>query len=359
MVEANSQLDNKLREFKRAKAKQTATGWLMITPFIVLTLFFGVLPIVLGIIMSFQKYNIAMPDSAKWMTPTIFQNYVNLFNFTRLSTQEFWTAFGATMIFDIIAVPLIIIIPLALAALVNLHPPGYKIFRAIIYLPSVVSIAIVGIVFASIFGDNAEGLFNSVFSPDNPIVFMNTKLYQGDFLRWMVMFICSIWWQTGTNFVIFSGALRDVPKSLYEACEMDGGGSWTSTKHVTLPNIRPSIAICLFNTLIGYLGLYGQPTVINGPLNKNEFFSPMMMIQTYLTDSSYWKQTGFVCAMAAIFGVVVVILSTVERIAMAERLPKAKHSTHFKSHQITMEFDFDEIDPRVFGTPVPEVKEAC
>ena len=321
----------KLRDLKNAKRKENVLGWAMLTPYIILLLFFGVLPIVVGILMSFAKYN---PYDANYTEFIGFANYIDIFNFSKKVSIDFWTAFGATLLFDIIAIPCLIIIPLALAYLINLKPPGYKIFRAIIYLPSVVSITIVGILFSGIFKDNTDGLINALFGTN--IVFMNGNLFDGDQLRWMVMILASIWWQTGTNFVIFLGALRDVPTSLYEACQMDGGNRWKEILKVTLPNIKSSISICMFNTLIGYLALYGQPVVINGDLNSSTYFSPMMMIQSYLTAGSgaYAKKTGFICAVAVVFGIIVVAFSVVQRVVMKERRQSDRHKNEFNQFML-------------------------
>jgi multiple sugar transport system permease protein len=318
----------KIRLLRQEKRKQNLIGWALLTPYILLLLFFGVLPIVMGVVISFTKYNPLDPSYTEFIG---FENYKTLFTFSSLVSKQFWRAFGATLLFDAIAIPCLIIIPLILAYLIHLHPPGYKIFRAIIYLPSVISITIVGILFSGIFKDNSDGLFNALFKTN--IIFMNGELFKGDQLRWMVMILASVWWQTGTNFVIFLGALRDVPGSLYEACEMDGGGRWVSMLKVTLPNIRSSIAICLFNTLIGYLGLYGQPTVINGDLNKTTYFSPMQMIQGYLTGSSaYMRRTGFICAVAVVFGLIVVLFTVVERTIMKERRKPNRFSRQYTEY---------------------------
>ena len=120
--------------------------------------------------------------------------------------------------------------------------------------------------------------------------------------------------------------MRDVPKSLYEACEMDGGGKWQSIIRVTIPNIRPAINITLFNTLIAFLNLYGQPFVLNTVENQDIFVSPMMFIQSYLSNGlAYAKQTGYICASAIVFGLIIMVISFVERMAMEERHPAAKH----------------------------------
>ena len=147
------------------------------------------------------------------------------------------------------------------------------------------------------------------------------------------MLIASIWWQTGTNFIIFSGALRDVPKPLYEACEMDGGGKWRKIVSVTLPNIKPAITICLFNTLIGYLNLYAQPYVLNALENENIFVSPMMFIQYYLMGGmTYASQTGYICAAAIVFGLIVMIFSIIERTVTAPRRRKTMFSDSCKDY---------------------------
>ena len=66
-----------------------------------------------------------------------FYNYAHLFDFTNSVSLKFWKSFATMFLFDIVMVPTLIIIPLTLAYLINLHPPGYKFYRAIIYLPSV------------------------------------------------------------------------------------------------------------------------------------------------------------------------------------------------------------------------------
>lgn len=152
------------------------------------------------------------------------------------------------LVFDIVAVPCLIIIPLVLAYFINMQPPGYKIFRALIYLPSVISVSIMGIIFGNMFAGDSSGLINAWLNTE--IHWLSGTPWHGDTLRWLVMLIASIWWGTGTNFVIFSGALKNIPKSLYEACEMDGGSKWKRICTLRCQILKYSIRICLFNTLL-------------------------------------------------------------------------------------------------------------
>ncbi len=311
-------IEQKKAEQKRARRKESGFALLLMSPYIIIFILFALIPVVLGFAFSFMRYN---PYDSTGNEFYGFQNFINLFNFDLPISKTFWESFTTMLVFDLIAVPLLIIIPLFLAYYINKRPPGYKIFRAIIYLPSVVSVSVMGIIFGNMFDGTSSGLINSWLGTE--IKWLSGVPWHGDTLRWLVMLIASIWWQTGMNFIIFSGALRNVPKSLYEACEMDGGGKMKQLFTVTLPNIKTSVAICLFNTLINYLGLYGQPIAFNDASNQYILVSPMMFIQNYLTGGvAYARQTGFICACAIVFGLIVMIVSTIQRVCTNDRRRK-------------------------------------
>lgn len=313
----------KKAEMKRAKRKEGLVALALLSPYIIIFVVFTLIPMILGIALSFMRYN---PYDSSINEFYGFRNFANIFNFSLPISKEFWQSFSTMLTFDLVTVPIMIVIPLALAYLINLHPPGYKIFRAVIYLPSVVSVTIVGVIFGNIFKGNSDGLLNAWLGKS--IDWLGGKPWQGDTLRWLVMLIATIWWQTGSNFVIFSGALRNVPKSLFEACEMDGGNRLKKIWYVVFPNIKSSVNICVFNTLLGFLYLYGQPLVLNTTENADILVSPMMFIQHYLMNGiAFARQTGFMCACTLIFGLITMALSILQRKVMAERRPKAVHTS--------------------------------
>ena len=317
----------KIKQQKARKRKEALLALLLMSPFLVVFLVFTVIPFIMGFVFSFMSYNPYLPEGNKFIA---FDNYLIILDFNHPISKTFWESFLTMFLFDAVAVPLLIVIPLVFAYFINMHPPGYKLFRAIVYLPSIVSVTIVGIIFGNMFKGDETGLINALFGVK--VEWLAGKPWQGDTLRWVVMLIASIWWQTGTNFVIFSGALRDVPKSLYEACEMDGGNRFQRIVNVTLPNIRPAINVCLFNTLIGYLNLYAQPYVLNTYENENIFVAPMMFIQKYLMGGiAYAKQTGYLCAAAIIFGLIVLVFSVIERKVTAPRRKKTRYTQMCRS----------------------------
>lgn len=315
-------IKRKIVEQKKRKRQEALLALALISPFLIVFVLFTLIPFIMGFAFSFMRYNPYNPEQNQF---TGLQNYITIFNLSNPISKLFWDSFLTMFVFDAVAVPLLIIIPLCFAYLINMNPPGYKIFRAIIYLPSIVSVTIVGIIFGNMFKGDESGLINAILG--TKIEWLAGKPWAGDTLRWVVMLIASIWWQTGTNFVIFSGALRDIPKSLYEACEMDGGSRWKRICYVMLPNIRSSINVCLFNTLIGYLNLYAQPYVLNTYENEDIFVAPMMFIQKYLMGGmTYAKQTGYICASAIVFGLIVMAFGIAERRIAAPRRKKTRHS---------------------------------
>ena len=314
----------KKKSERKAKRKQILTALGLMSPFIIIFVVFTFIPVFMGFVFSFMQYN-PYDSSANGFIGL--QNFIRLFDFSNKISVAFWESFLTLLAFDAVMVPTLMIIPFIFAYLINSHPPGYKIFRAILYFPSVVSISVLGIVFGNMFAGNDTGLINSIFGVT--IRWMGGTPWKDDFTRWLVMFIASVWWQTGTNFIIFSGALQSVPKTLYEACEMDGGGVMQKIFTVIIPNIKGSLALCLFNTLIGYLGLYGQPLVFAERENVNLFVAPMLFIQRYITDIAFARQTGFICAAGLVFGLITMIFTLVQQFCTKDRHPKAVHTACF------------------------------
>ena len=148
----NTIIQQKKAELKRSKRKQGMVAFALISPYLIIFILFTLIPVILGFGYSFMKYNPHNPTQNGFIG---FDNYLNIFNFDLAVSKRFWASFSTMLVFDIVAVPVMTIVPLVLAYLLNMHPPGYKVFRAIIYLPSVVSISIMGIIFGNIFkGDD-------------------------------------------------------------------------------------------------------------------------------------------------------------------------------------------------------------
>ncbi len=315
---------NKKAQQKRAKRKEHLLALILISPYFIIFILFTVIPFIMGFVFSFMQYNPYMPEQNEFMG---LDNFIKVFDPSDPISQRFWNSFSTMLAFCAVNTPLAILIPLGLAYLLNMHPPGYKVFRAIIYLPCVISVTINGIIFGNMFAGNSSGLINAWLGTE--IKWLSGQPWENDFLRWFVILLANIW-TCGGNFVILAAALRDVPKSLNEACEMDGGNRWTRFLYVTLPSIKPAVSICLFNSLIANLNLYGGPYVLNEIDNESILVTPMMFIQNFLMGGvAYARQTGYLCAAAIVFGAIVIILSSIERKAMDGRKKRTKYTEEY------------------------------
>ena len=316
-------IDKKAQQ-KRAKRKEHLLALILISPYFIIFILFTVIPFIMGFVFSFMQYNPYMPEQNEFIG---LDNFIKVFDPSDPISQRFWSSFSTMLAFCAVNTPLAILVPLGLAYLLNMHPPGFKVFRAIIYLPCVISVTINGIIFGNMFAGTSSGLINAWFGTE--IKWLSGRPWENDFLRWFVILLANVW-TCGGNFVILAAALRDVPKSLNEACEMDGGNRWTRFLYVTLPSIKPAVSICLFNSLIANLNLYGGPYVLNEIDNESLLVTPMMFIQNFLMGGvAYARQTGYLCAAAIVFGAIVIILSSIERKAMDGRKKRTKYTEEY------------------------------
>lgn len=311
----NSVRDENLIARRRQRAKEQVSAYALLLPFIIVFVLFSLLPFVMGFVYLFMKYDPYNLSATQFYG---LKNFDMLFNTEITMSKEFWESFAPVTVYALCTFPIGTIVAFVLAYFVNMCPPGYKFFRACIYLPSLISISIAGIVFCNIFGPSGSGLLNSWFGTD--IDWLGGKPFQDDFLRWVIILIVCVWLGTGGNFVIYAGVLKDIPKSLYEACEMDGGGRWRKILHVTLPGMKSTLSLTMFGVVIGMLSLYGQPYVLNTIENEHILVGPMMWIQKYLTAGlEYASLTGYICAAAFVLGMISAVLGLIQRIAMADR----------------------------------------
>ena len=153
----------KILERKKQRRREQLAAWLMILPYLLIFIVFTVVPVVMGTGFSFMRYN---PYDSTENAFFGFQNYINIFNFSLPISKTFWKSFSTMLLFDVICVPILMVLSLLIAYFVNKKPPLYKFFRAIIFLPSVISVSVTGVIFGNMFASNRSGLFNAWFGTE-------------------------------------------------------------------------------------------------------------------------------------------------------------------------------------------------
>jgi multiple sugar transport system permease protein len=284
-------------------------AWLFLAPYLVLFTAFVLLPIVLGIWISLHDWDFTLPGK-----PFVgLQNYKDLFDSNSVTFAPFWHAMKATAIFTVFSVPLLLVVPLAVALVMNKKFRGRNVFRSVFFAPYVLGVAVVGILWRFLLDANV-GVVNSAMGavglPDH-IPWLSSIPE-----AWIALIGVTVWWTLGFNAVIFLAGLQDVPAELYEAAKVDGAGAWASFRHVTLPGIRQVTIFVTMITIIASANMFGQSFIMtNGGPGQSTRTAIFYIAETGLQNF----QMGSAAAASWILTLALMLVSIVLFAAFRER----------------------------------------
>ncbi|MBP7747705.1 MAG: sugar ABC transporter permease [Phycisphaerae bacterium] len=279
------------------RAELTGLAW--ISPWLIGFALFLLLPIVLSGYLSFCEFNgLRRPVFTGW------ENVRAL-----LSDQLFWQALKNTALYAAVALPAGTLIALLLAVLLNVRVPGRTLWRALIFVPTVVPLVAVAIVWMWMY-NSRFGLVNTALG----WIGITGPNWLSD-ARWtMPSMILLSFWSVGNAVVIYLAGLQDVPRSLYEAAHVDGAGPVQRLCHVTLPMISPAI---FFNVVLGIIfvwQVFAVPYIMipNGGPGQNAYFYTM-----YLYDVAFLHQRfGYACLLSWIqLGIILLLTALAFRLS--------------------------------------------
>ena len=296
----------------RGEKQQLRLGLAFISPWIGGFLLLSVYPLVSTVVYSLCDYSV--------LSRPVFvggSNYKDLF-----TDAIFWRSVYNTFFFAACAIPLGLLVSLTLAILLNFNLPGKGVFRTVFFLPSLVPLVCLGLLWQWML--NGElGLLNSVIRPffHAANALFGTSLAPPNWLsdaryaKWGVVF--SSVWGVGQAVVIYLAGLQDVPRHLYESAEIDGASFWHKTRHITLPMISPVIYFNAIMGLIGAFQVFAVPYVMtnggDGPGRS------LLFITTYLYQNAFdYSNMGYACAIGLVLFVIILGL-TVSVVRTAER----------------------------------------
>lgn len=258
----------------RARVRETLAGYLAISPWIVGFLVFTAGPLTASLVLSFCQWDVIGP--ARWS---------GLANFRVLWRQDELVPLSLrnTVYYTVFSVPLGIAVSLAVALLLNAGVRGMRTFRTIYYLPAVTSAVAASVLWKWIF--NADyGLLNFALDRLHLMPILSalglTNPDTGQ-MMWLVdaplakpaLIVMSLW-GAGGGMIIYLAGLQGIPRSLYEAADIDGAGPWRRFLNVTLPMLTPTIFFSLIVGVIGSFQVFTQALVMTdgGPYNATLFY---------------------------------------------------------------------------------------
>ncbi len=289
------------------------TALVFLGPYLVLFGTFVVAPIVYGLWISLHQWDFLLPGK-----PFVgLQNYIDLFTPGSTTSEPFWNSMRATAIFTLISVPLLMVIPLALAVALNKKFWGRNAVRAIFFAPFVLGVAVIGLLWRYLLDPNV-GVINYYL---DQLGFDRIPFTTATPWVWMALVVPTIWWTAGYNMVIFLAGLQDISAELYEAAELDGASSWQRFRHVTLPGLRPVTVFVFTITILASANLFGQSYLITQGQPGGETRSAIMQIGE---EGLRRFNMGSASAMSTVLTVALLLVSLVSLSFLRERTPKEK-----------------------------------
>lgn len=284
------------------KTRRKILPFLFVTPHLIIFLVFSLIPIIYGLYISFTKWNFL--GTPEWVGLANYKEI--LFSTESTYYRQFMNGLKNTFLAVVLNVPPSIIVPLVLALALNVKVRGSKFFQSVFYLPCLLSLSAVSIIWIQIL--NKRFGVPSVFG-------INSALTVEQPWAWLMIVLMSTWWAIGTNIVIYQAALGGVPKELYESASIDGAGSIKRFFYITVPSIRFQILYTIVMTTIAGFNIYGQPLMLTegGP---NGSTTVLIMEIRKLAFGTGQPIAGMASAMAICLGVVILIISAFQFFAM-------------------------------------------
>ncbi|MCP3763467.1 sugar ABC transporter permease [Domibacillus sp. A3M-37] len=280
--------------------KRMMAGYLFIAPQFIGLLAFSLIPVIYALVLSFMKWD---GFGAK--------TFVGLDNFMQqFQNPDFWTAMKNTVYYMVLVIPPQIALALLIAVALN-KVKGKEFYRVLFFMPVVTSSVSIGVIWMWILNGDF-GILNQLLGNvgiEGPQWLSDTK--------WVIpsIAILSIWWGLGTNMVIFLAGLQGIPRSYYEAAQMDGATKWHQFWHITIPLLSPTTFFIAIMAVIGSFQVFDQAFVMtNGGPAKASYTLVFHIYKQGFIDFKMGES-----AAAAMILFVIILIFTLIQFKMSKR----------------------------------------
>ena len=282
------------------------TPYALCAPYLLLLVTFVLGPAFFGIWISLHDWDFMLPQK-----PFVgLQNYLDLFDSQSVTFEQFWHGMRATAIFTAASVPFLVVIPLGVAILLNRKFRLRGLFRAMIFAPFVLGIAVVGVLFNYLL-DTQYGLINFILGLVGIPAIAWTQTQPA---AWVGLVGMTVWWTGGFNTIIYMAGLQDIPAEQYEAAELDGAGWWGAFRAITLPGLRNVLVFIVTTTVLASANMFGQAYLVtNGGPGDSTRTAIIVMTQEGLRSFKMGTASAMSYMLAIFLGIVSVIIFALMR----------------------------------------------
>jgi multiple sugar transport system permease protein len=286
---------------RRVVTSDHFTGWAFIFPSVVLIVVFGLLPILWGLVLSFQKAGLISPER-EWVG---FDNYRRILH-DPLARQ----AAINTIYYTVLFVPISIVAALFVAHALNRRIRFIKFYRLAVFVPVVTSTIATGIMFLWLFDPNyglANWLLGKIgLGPFGFFAAPNQAMF--------ALVIMTVWGWLGFDTIIYLAALQGVPQQLVEAAAIDGAGRWTTFWRVTWPQLGPATLLLVVWSTISALQLFDEVFFVTkgGPLGRTSVVVFYVYKLAFEQGLGSLPLAGYAAAIAYVLFLVILVLTLMQ-----------------------------------------------
>ena len=277
-------------------AKQKAAGWAFLTPATLMIVVMSFYPMVRAFLISLQT---GAGANMRFAEP-IFSNYQRM-----MADKVFIKSIGNTFLYLLIQVPIMLILAILLAQLLNNKDLKFKgLFRTCVFLPCATSLVSYALIFRSLFAQ--EGLINSILVKLHILESGYNFLGNAASAK-IVIIIALVWRWTGYNMVFYLSGLQNIEYSVYEAAKIDGANGWKTFWGITVPLLKPTIIMTFIMSINGTLQLFDESVNLTkgGPANATITMSHYVYNTCFINVPNF----GYASAMAFLIFIMVAILA--------------------------------------------------
>jgi multiple sugar transport system permease protein len=271
--------------------REAVAFYLFMAPWITGMVMLFAVPLVATLVLSFTEWDLFRP--ATW---------VGLDNFEYLlfdARSDFWRAFGNTVYYAAVLVPLNLGLSLLFAVLLNQRIRFRRAFRTAFYLPSTIPIVAVVMLWSWLLAPS--GLANSILAVvgiDGPAWLVDPGWVKEGLIIMGV-------WQLGGGVVLFLAGLQGIPRTLYDASTLDGAGPWRQFVSVTVPMLSPIILFNLITGVISALQVFSQVYIVT----QGENPGATMLVPLVYSNAFQFSSMGTASAISVLFLLTIVVLT--------------------------------------------------
>jgi putative chitobiose transport system permease protein len=284
-----------------------ATPYLFLAPALLLIAVFVVYPIISVVYYSFTDYSISTPPV-----------WIGLKNYQKLvGDPTFWLALTHSIVY-LLVTPILIVLSIGLAIIVNRSLRGIHIFRALYYIPAVAGSIAIGISWRWLFDTN--GFINSTLLS---LGLIHEKI------QWLseptavlpIAMLLTIWAGVGYYSVIFLAGLQNIPEELYDAARIDGCNDFQKHRYISVPGLRPQIVFVFVISSLAALKVFDEIYVLTN--KTGGVLDSGTTIVFYLWEQAFrLTHAGYASAIAIVL-LLITLLFSVVNVRILERRAEA------------------------------------